>query len=106
MPAIPYLFWLAPHKVADLLLFLHINATSTSSQKSAKIVINIDKGHIIGYNNNRVADNDWYFSKVIYLQLQLALKEAGRDISQFNLKRWFGINVSNDKTKSVALKIL
>lgn len=38
MPAIPYLFWLAPHKVADLLLFLHINATSTSSQKSAKIV--------------------------------------------------------------------
>lgn len=39
MPAIPYLFWLAPHKVADLLLFLHINATSTSSQKSAKIVM-------------------------------------------------------------------
>ena len=38
MPAIPYLFWLAPHKVADLVLFLHINATSTSSQKSAKIV--------------------------------------------------------------------
>jgi hypothetical protein len=69
-------------------------------------MINIDKGDIIGYNNNRFADNDWHFSKVIYLQLQLALKEAGRDISQFHLKSWYGINVSNDETKSVALKIL
>lgn len=69
-------------------------------------MINVDKGDIIGYNNNRFADNDWHFSKIIYLQLQLALKEAGMNISQFNLKRWYGINVSNDKTKSVALKIL
>jgi hypothetical protein len=69
-------------------------------------MINIDKGDIIGYNNNRFADNNWHLSKVLYLQLQLALKEAGRDISQFHLKSWYGINVSNDETKSVALKIL
>lgn len=41
MPAISYPFWLVSQKVSGFILFLYINATSTSSQKTARIVANV-----------------------------------------------------------------
>jgi len=63
--------------------------------------IDIGKGQIIGNSNSKENTNDLHFSDVAYIQLQLALQKAGKDISQFNLKSWYGKKIRNVNTKNV-----
>jgi hypothetical protein len=69
-------------------------------------IIKIDKGEIIGCANLTTKTNDWYLSKIIYCQLIRVLEEANKDISQFDLKKWYGCDVIDEETKSLALAIL
>ncbi len=64
--------------------------------------IEVEKGRIIGNANYKYDTKGWYLSDVIYNQLQLALKEAGKDIPQFNLKSWYDKQIGNEETKAVA----
>jgi hypothetical protein len=66
--------------------------------------IDVNKGEIIGIANSKEDTDDWYFSNVVYAQIQLALQKAG--ISQFVPTRWYGDNVVNEETKSVAESFL
>jgi len=40
----------------------------------------------------------WYLSEVVYCQLLSVLKEAGKSISDFDLKSWKGETISNNNT--------
>ena len=64
--------------------------------------IEVEEGRIIGKANYKFDTKGWHLSDVIYTQLQLALKEAGKDISQFNLKSWYAERVAFNDTANVA----
>jgi hypothetical protein len=40
------------------------------------------------------------------LQLTLALNEVGRNISEFDLKSWYGYKIANEETKEVAQRCI
>jgi cell fate (sporulation/competence/biofilm development) regulator YlbF (YheA/YmcA/DUF963 family) len=65
-------------------------------------IIDVDKGQIRGMNNKKYHTKNWHLSDVVYNQLQLVLKEAGKDISQFDLKNWYGNNIVNGSTEHIA----
>jgi hypothetical protein len=69
-------------------------------------IIDVEGGKIIGVSNDKNRTKGWYLSDVIYNQLQLVLKEVGKDISQFDLESWYGYSISHADTKAVALKCL
>ncbi len=69
-------------------------------------IIDVDKGQIIGINNQKCSTKSWYFSDIIYNQLQLVLKKAGKGISQFDLKSWYGKNVVNESSQNMAEVLL
>jgi hypothetical protein len=68
--------------------------------------IDLNKGNITGLYNFKRDTKNWPFSEVVYTQLQLALKKAGKDPSQFDLKSWYGTHIVNEGTKSVAERFL
>jgi hypothetical protein len=68
--------------------------------------IDVNEGQIIGGGNYKRSTKNWHLSEVMYAQLQLALKKAGKDLSQFDLKSWYGMNVTNEETKLVAERFL
>jgi hypothetical protein len=64
--------------------------------------IDLEKGQIIGIHNKKHFTKNWHLSDVVYNQLQLVLKKAGKDISQFDLKSWYGKNIINENTGHIA----
>jgi hypothetical protein len=65
-------------------------------------MIDLDNGKIIGYRNEAKSTQTWHLSDIIYNQLLFILKKAKKDISQFDLKSWYGFNITNKNTKSMA----
>jgi hypothetical protein len=67
---------------------------------------NIDKGKIRGESNYKKDIENWYLSDVVYHQLQLATQKAGKSISDFDLKSWYGSQIKNPETKETAERLL
>jgi hypothetical protein len=69
-------------------------------------VINISEGQIIGYRNDSKNTQKWHLSDIIYNQLLLVLQKAEKDISLFDLKSWYGNEITNKNTKSIVKYLL
>ena len=69
-------------------------------------IIDVGKGQIIGINNQKCSTKNWHLSDVVYNQLQSVLKETKKDISQFDLKSWYGKNIVNESTQNMAEVLL
>lgn len=79
---------------------------SESDHGKYENAINISEGQIIGCRNDSKNTQSWHLSDIIYNQLQLVLQEAEKNISQFDLKCWYGNNITNKNTRSAAKDLL
>jgi hypothetical protein len=77
-----------------------------SENEFGRYEIDLDNGQIIGYRNESKNTQTWHLSDIIYNQLLFILKKAEKNISQFDLKSWYGFDIANKNTKNVAKKIL
>lgn len=68
--------------------------------------INISEGQIIGCWNDSKDTRSWHLSDIIYNQLLFVLQKAKKDISQFDLKSWYGNNITNKNTKDLVKYLL
>jgi hypothetical protein len=66
--------------------------------------IDLGRGKIIGKMNRRDSGNR-HLSDTVYNQIVLASKKAGKDISEFDLKSWYGSNITNKETLKIAKEV-
>ncbi len=83
-----------------------VRSKAKSGEGIYKNIISIDKGQFIGIKNYRNNTNNWFLSEIIYIQLQISLEKAGKDISQFDLKSWYGKHIEDEETKNTARSLL